>query len=186
MEAKQMFPSSSDPTPSRRTSSSGLSDDEIKARANAWVDCAAKSASELDDGRSDAATIAESVRIACRKHYLPGDDDDRAYAIKVVLTLRSNQAKSKEPTAAELTAAAEKWADCVIGGTLQEDNGVAPPSEVADKVRRVCHHLFVGTPSKERSMVISAVEKIRASGKSRTPQIIVSPPQKMPPVDKRL
>jgi hypothetical protein len=161
-----------------------LSTQEIKAMADAWIDCATKKAIELDDGRSDAATIAEPVRVACRKHYLLHDNDDRGYAINIVLTLRSNAKKSPAQRDAEIKAASEKWATCVVGGVYKEDDGISPPSVIADRIQPVCHSLWLGTANAERPIVISAVEKVRAK-RSEEKQVIVSPPKKMPSTDLR-
>jgi hypothetical protein len=158
------------------------SKEEVKAKADAWVDCAWKKAAELDDGRSDAATIAEPVRIACRHHYLFTDNDDKGFAINVVLTQRSS-AKNK-PSDAQIKAASEKWADCVIGGALQEDDGVSAPAVIAERIRTVCHKLYNGTSSEEQSLVIMAVQKVRARG-AQDRQVIVSPPQRTAPGELR-
>ncbi len=152
--------------------------------ADAWFDCAQKKAVELDDGRSDASTIAEPVRVACRKHYLPRDNDDRGYAINVVLTLRANAKRTPARRDAEIKAASQKWATCVVGGALREDDGVSPPSVIADRIQPVCTSLWLGTANAERPLVISTVEKVRAQ-QAKEREGIVSPPKKMPPTDLR-
>jgi hypothetical protein len=158
--------------------------EETKAKADAWVDCAWDAAAELDDGRSDAATVADSVRVACRKHSILNESDDKAYAINVVLRHRSSAKARPKQTDAQIKAAAEEWVDCVFGGVHHEDDGRSPPSVIADRIRPICTRLYNGIPSEERRLVIMAVEKVRANG-SQGGAPVVSAPKKLPPGDLR-
>ena len=139
----------------------------------------------MDDGRSDAATIAEPVRVACRKYYLLRDNDDRGYAINIVLKRRSSAKKTAAQREADAKAAVTPWVDCVLGGAYKLDDGTSDPSAIADRIRPVCASLYKGSASEEQGLVILAVRKVREHNAQTGQGRVVSPPQKMPPGELR-
>lgn len=155
----------------------------ITEQANAWVQCAAVKSRELDDGRSDAGTIAQAVRSACRPLYRLNDNEDLGFATQVVLQSRANLAQLRQ-------AITVPWAGCVEPYLKPELLRQSSVDSVASTAARECRQHFRGKDGQDVAIIAAvARQRLRTPG---TPgnvgpgPVVVGKPQPLPPVDKQL
>lgn len=166
--------------PTQAASAAALSpaaEKNIRAQAEAWVDCATSKAKNLDDGRSDAGTIAQAVRSACRSLYLPRDNDDLGVATQIVLQTRNSDPEKL------LQLITPAWASCT--GPFLEVELIRQYSvdSVATVAARECKRHFQGKNGQD-VQILTVVAKQRLSDSKQGP--IVGRPQPLPPADKRM
>jgi len=159
------------------TEVSASTDAAIKAQANAWVDCAWDKAKEMDDRRSDAGTIAQAVRSACRSLYTPRDNEDLGFATQVVLRTRANNTD----TLKQLITPA--WANCTDPFLQVEHIQKYSVNVVATTAAQECKRHFQGRSGQDLQ-ILTIVAKQRLDESTRGP--VVGRPQPLPPVDKRM
>lgn len=154
----------------------------ITEQANAWVQCAAAKSRELDDGRSDAGTIAQAVRSACRSLYRLNDNEDLGFATQVVLQSRANLAQLRQAITAP-------WAGCVEPYLKPELLRQSSVDSVASAAARECRQHFRGKDGQDVAIIAAvARQRLRSPGTPSPGQspVIVGKPQPLPPVDKQL
>lgn len=171
-----------------RPPSAKYSDEEIKAKAGIWADCGFNKIREMDDGRSDASTVAIAVRSACRQYSLATAASDLEILIEAILKMRSqgNNRQQAGLTEADMkTPAWLAWRDCVANQLHAQDirSGTARAAGTAVAVR--CRSLFKWRPGQDVDIVTLAIEKIRGGGPGE-PSFTVGPPQKQPLTDVRM
>jgi len=149
----------------------------IEAEAEAWVDCARTKAREMEDGRSDAATIAQAARSACRSLYRFKDDDDLGFATQIVLRSRAND---PEQLTKLITPA---WAICTDPFLTVEHIQQYSVDAVATVAARECKQHFQGRNGQD-VQILTHVANQRLSKSTRGP--VVGRPQPLPPADKRM
>ena len=153
----------------------GGTDDEIRTRARAWVDCLYKRAADYDDNRSDASTIAAAVRAACKDLYFGPTNGDVGMSIEVVLTLRKS---------GQTARAMVPWRECVVDVLRRRDISAGSVATHAVAAAGVCRTHYRGEPGQDVDIVVNAIEKIRG-GNQPAGSIVVGPPQPAPPAEKR-
>lgn len=156
---------------------SATEEQSIKAQAEAWVDCATDKAKSMDDGRSDAGTIAQAVRSACRSLYTPRDNEDLGFATQIVLQTRAND---PEQLKQQITPA---WANCTDPYLTVEYIKKYSVNIVATTAARECKQHFQGKRGRDL-YILTIVAKQRLKDSTRGP--IVGRPQPLPPTDKKL
>ena len=151
----------------------------INEQANAWVQCAAAKSRDLDDGRSDAGTIAQAVRSACRSLYFLKDNEDLGFATQIVLQTRANIAQLRQAITAP-------WAGCVEPFIKADQIRQTSVESVATTAARECKQHFRGKDGQD-VLIITAVARQRLNnpGQGQGP-IVVGKPQPLPPVDKKM
>jgi hypothetical protein len=155
---------------------------EIKSDAEQWVDCLSAKAGELDDHRSDAATIAVAAKGACHQYYHGNESGEIETATQVVLQRRAPKAPPGQAAAGKtrsrMEAEAKVWSECAGNAAREIDDGIAAVGGVVDGVVATCHALYTGNSWEERNFATQIVSDLPA-------RIVVSPPQPLPPVDLR-
>ena len=159
------------------TTLSPAAEKNLKARAEAWVDCAADKAKQLDDGRSDAGSIAQAVRSACRSLYPLRDNDDLGYATQLVLQVRANDPDTLK------AAISPAWANCTDPFLQVEHIQKFSVNTVAITAAEECKRHFQGRSGQDLK-ILTIVAKQRLDESTRGP--VVGKPQPLPPVDKRM
>lgn len=146
--------------------------------ANAWVQCAAAKSRELDDGRSDAGTIAQGVRSACRPLYRLNDNEDLGFATQIVLQTRANIAQLRQAITAP-------WAGCVEPFIKVDQIRKSSVESAAAAAARECKQHFRGKDGQD-VLIITAVARQRVNNPGQGQGPIIGPPQPMPPIDKTM
>ena len=161
-------------TVAKPTTLSPSTEKTIKEQVDAWFDCAVTNARQMDDKRSDAGTIAQAVRSACRSLYAFRDNDDLGYATQIVLSIRANENQTRE-------AITPAWVGCVE--PFLKHLGEYSVTTVATVAARACKPHFRGRDGQDAD-IITEVAKKRVANTNPTP--VIGRPQPLPPVDKRM
>lgn len=154
------------------TSLSRMSDEEIRAQAKLWADCMWPRVQQLNDGTSDVNTIARAAAPACRHHYRGRAGGDVDIAAETLLKHRASQRTS--------AATVIVWRDCVVAALRRRDLMSEASTATARTVSSECSSYYRGTRGSDYPIVVSAVDKIKASAASG---VTVGKPQPMPPAD---
>jgi hypothetical protein len=155
------------------------SEAEIKAQSERWTECALNKIRELDDGRSDAATIAIPVEAACRSYLGPRASREGSMQITIaaVLKLRTYDNQVNQ-------AITPEWRDCVLAEMRGRDLMTGQVKMIATLLAVRCRHVFSGPEGSDVDILSFVVSKIRSQPSTGTDPLVVSPPQPLPPADK--
>jgi hypothetical protein len=151
---------------------------ELEARVERWAECTFKKVREFDDGRSDAATVAVPVHAACQGFYQGTAEGSMRLTIGAVLKVRAYDTQVKQ-------AITPEWRDCVLGEMRGRDVMTGQVTMIATIVAARCRHVFNGPEGSDVNIVAFAVGKVRSQPSDGVEPFVVSPPQPLPPMDKR-
>lgn len=173
-----------------------------------YLACLQANARKIDDGKSDAATIAFAIKDFCRserakvlavyaqgmsnnakhKFYAKLADEEMATATQVVLLRRADATRTETTRQAATrhepsSKSPDEWGRCVLATVRKIDNGVAAAYSLALKVSAACEQFYGGSPGADVDTIASAIPRIRAR---QNDEAIITDIQPMPSGGSRL